>query len=406
MRGTGLLFVCLLVFSCDFSTGSTVEPVPTDLQDPSDLPEGEAPCLAYCGPKECGDDGCGGICGECQNGAVCQADGMCGPECTPQCQGKTCGDNGCGGFCGLCPEGWQCLSGACCMPDCAGKGCGDDGCGGSCGQCQPGQICAQDTCCAPDCAGKKCGPDGCGGSCGACTPLQVCQGGNCACAPNCQGKQCGDDGCGGSCGTCSSGTCTGGHCNCVPDCTGKSCGDDGCGGFCGFCWPECTCQAGLCQGTVGNFQVPCNSTVIDPVSGLTWEMGTNLSVAFATAKTYCDELTLGGHDDWRLPTIDELRTLISGCPATMTGGACAIHDNCHDASCISSACNGCPAGQGPGENGLYLAAGLTTTLDTHYWSATTLTLPETPAFVVEFNTGKIGNAVTTVTWKAVRCVRK
>ena len=260
--------------------------------------------------------------------------------------------------------------------------------------------------CLPSCTGKECGPDGCGGSCGACTPLQVCQGGNCACAPNCQGKQCGDDGCGGSCGTCSSGTCTGGHCNCVPDCTGKSCGDDGCGGFCGFCWPECTCQAGLCQGTVGNFQVPCNSTVIDPVSGLTWEMGTNLSVAFATAKTYCDELTLGGHDDWRLPTIDELRTLISGCPATMTGGACAIHDNCHDASCISSACNGCPAGQGPGENGLYLAAGLTTTLDTHYWSATTLTLPETPAFVVEFNTGKIGNAVTTVTWKAVRCVRK
>ncbi len=156
---------------------------------------------------------------------------------------------------------------------------------------------------------------------------------------------------------------------------------------------------------VGSFQVPCNSTVIDPKSGLTWEMGTNLSVAFATAQTYCANLDLGGHTDWRLPSIDELRTLIAGCPSTMTGGSCPIHDSCTSSACITGDCSGCPAGAGPGQNGLYLAPGLETTLDTHYWSSTTLPLSENPAFVVEFNTGKVGIAVTTVTWKAVRCTR-
>lgn len=28
------------------------------------------------------------------------------------------------------------------------------------------------------------------------------------------------------------------------------------------------------------------------------------------AKTYCDNLALGGHDDWRLPTINELETIV------------------------------------------------------------------------------------------------
>ncbi|MBQ4438093.1 DUF1566 domain-containing protein [bacterium] len=51
--------------------------------------------------------------------------------------------------------------------------------------------------------------------------------------------------------------------------------------------------------------------------------------AFNNAAAYCENLTEGGYTDWKLPTIDELRTLIRNCPETETGGACSL-DNIPD----------------------------------------------------------------------------
>ncbi|GMV40580.1 MAG: hypothetical protein AMXMBFR64_22960 [Myxococcales bacterium] len=144
-----------------------------------------------------------------------------GGGCTPVCAGKQCGSDGCGGVCGTCGAGQDCVSGTCqggCAPSCAGKVCGPDGCGGSCGDCAPGQTCNLGACaggCVPDCAGKVCGPDGCGATCGTCAAGQACSGGQCSgtCAPDCAGKTCGADGCGGSCGLCGAGQeCIGGGC--------------------------------------------------------------------------------------------------------------------------------------------------------------------------------------------------
>ena len=85
----------------------------------------------------CGDDGCGGWCGDCVD------------RCVPDCS-SGCGDDGCGGWCGDCADR--------CVPDCS-WGCGDDGCGGWCGDCADS--------CVPDCS-WGCGDDGCGGWCGEC----------------------------------------------------------------------------------------------------------------------------------------------------------------------------------------------------------------------------------------------
>jgi len=143
-------------------------------------------CQKQCAGKECGPDGCGGECGQCQAGQKCDATGLC-KGCTPSCAGKQCGPDGCGGSCGDCPAGQSCnASGtACeCVKQCAGKQCGPDGCGGECGQCAPGMDCGPaGICklkpCEPDCAGKECGPDGCGGACGACQPPKTCVYGQC-----------------------------------------------------------------------------------------------------------------------------------------------------------------------------------------------------------------------------------
>ena len=103
--------------------------------------------------------------------------------CYPECFAKQCGDDGCGGVCGFCPEAFPfCFepSGVCsnCLPDCEGLLCGPDGCGGSCGSCGLGAVCESGACvCAPDCPDEACGaPDGCGGVCPACPAEDVLSG--------------------------------------------------------------------------------------------------------------------------------------------------------------------------------------------------------------------------------------
>ncbi|HJP38622.1 MAG TPA: DUF1566 domain-containing protein [Gammaproteobacteria bacterium] len=50
----------------------------------------------------------------------------------------------------------------------------------------------------------------------------------------------------------------------------------------------------------------------------------NQGVTSFDAIRYCAELVTRGHDDWRAPTIDELRTIIRGAPRSRAGGACKV----------------------------------------------------------------------------------
>lgn len=91
-------------------------------------------CLPSCDGKACGSNGCGGSCGTCNvpnwvcedgkcicpgpscqdtcclAGEVCTTNGKC---CLPNCSGKECGSDGCGGECGECPDGTMCNGGEC-----------------------------------------------------------------------------------------------------------------------------------------------------------------------------------------------------------------------------------------------------------------------------------------------------
>ena len=69
-----------------------------------------------------------------------------------------------------------------------------------------------------------------------------------------------------------------------------------------------------------------NFPYTDPSTGLTWSSVSSNEMDWETAKRYCEDLTEGGDSGWRLPTIDDLRTLIQNCSKTETSGSCALSD--------------------------------------------------------------------------------
>jgi hypothetical protein len=55
-----------------------------------------------------------------------------------------------------------------------------------------------------------------------------------------------------------------------------------------------------------------NGTITDNVTGLTWQKeDDNIERAWDNANTYCDDLTLGGYSDWRLPSDMELMSIVN-----------------------------------------------------------------------------------------------
>ena len=110
-------------------------------------------------------------------------DGQGDDACSPECDVKECGDDGCGGLCGACVGQDACIAGACiCQPQCQDKNCGADGCDGSCGASVGEQTgCVDGLCaCIPACDDGQCGEDGCGGLCPLCTVGSLCEQGYCA----------------------------------------------------------------------------------------------------------------------------------------------------------------------------------------------------------------------------------
>lgn len=52
-----------------------------------------------------------------------------------------------------------------------------------------------------------------------------------------------------------------------------------------------------------------NGTVTDGLTGLVWAKAPADDMAWQDALKYCEDLRLAGHEDWRLPTVEELRSL-------------------------------------------------------------------------------------------------
>ena len=62
------------------------------------------------------------------------------------------------------------------------------------------------------------------------------------------------------------------------------------------------------------------------IGDLTWSSKADKWMNWHDAVAYCKNLNEGRHNDWRLPNIDELRTLIQNHPGTQSGGSCQISE--------------------------------------------------------------------------------
>jgi len=182
--------------------------------------------------------------------------------------------------------------------------------------------------------------------------------------------------------------------------TGQSCArtDD--------CQPGLQCIGQVCVGADGDaLGADGEGTVVDttpgppvgawtdPLSGLTWQVTPKDEyLNFADATDFCDALVLGGLDDWRLPTISELRTLLRSCPATQPGGSCNVDDNgCLDRDCWDNSCGGCLGYLGPSVNGMYLPDEVDASkLQSWFWSSTlTSDLEDSYVWGINFNKGTV-----------------
>ena len=187
---------------------------------------------------------------------------------------------------------------------------------------------------------------------------------------------------------------------CEPNCAGKECGSDGCVGSCGSCGVGMTCVDGTCQeGTTTSDQV-----WVDSATGYVWQRAdAPNNMDWATAKSYCSDNQAGlPGTGWHLPTIGELRSLIRGCPDTMTGGACGVTDDCLSSSCWSGSCEGCSYQDGPA-GGCYWDSNLQGDCG-WFWSSSPYEDNPGIAWNVYFGYGYVGNDLVNFD-RGVRCVR-
>jgi hypothetical protein len=131
----------------------------------------------------------------------------------------------------------------------------------------------------------------------------------------------------------------------------------------------------------------------DAQSGLCWQdpPDCSLSRRAEEASMWCDFATIAGRDDWRLPTIDELRTLLragdaemyphcyASCSENLPDGRCPVSDpGCLEESCKPvEDCGCCPAGDGPGKRGCYWNEALHGSCDSYLSRSPVGAIPET-----------------------------
>ena len=135
----------------------------------------------------------------------------------------------------------------------------------------------------------------------------------------------------------------------------------------------------------GHFQECSDPSCTDSGNGLIWSGKTTATYSWSDSKNYCENQGNG----WRLPTIDELRTLVLNCAETATNGACNVKEGCLNDSSDCYSATYCVSKNCPTRNdGSYSRLG-----DTGYlWSSSEMEGNANRAWYINFKFAAIGSS--------------
>ena len=210
-------------------------------------------------------------------------------------------------------------------------------------------------------------------------------------------------------------------CTSISNSTGV-CTVNGTGYTCG-CQSGYTWNGGSCQSNGGSSLPECSKTsgtpCYDSTSHLTWSKMSSSYMTYSAATTFCQGSKMngyGGFTDWRLPTIDELKTLLTSatggtprsanCAVSETNGClawdgCWTCSTCTEQGTASTSSNTCSNWGRSYDDGRFSKLGDSTYL----WSSSLLSDSSSLAWLVDFNDGNVSTYSIDNYYYYVRCVR-
>jgi len=120
-----------------------------------------------------------------------------------------------------------------------------------------------------------------------------------------------------------------------------------------FCFIAVGCSGKVKDNTSEHFHDGGDGTVTDLITGFIWQKS-YVKKNWETANTYCEGLDYANHQDWRLPSIEELKTIVVSTKSTVMIDLIAFPD----------------------------------TKPSLYWSATTFASNPHNAMIVDFSNGE------------------
>ena len=220
------------------------------------------------------------------------------------------------------------------------------------------------------------------------------------CINPCENNPCGDAACTAKdhdkyiCDLCNPNPCGNGTCSVAENSNKYECKCDA-GNFFDYDYSQCIPMSEMAECSTAD-KTPCK----DSVNGLIWSDKTGGPLSYSDSVSACSNLARGGFTDWRIPNIDELRSLLN-CSNTGTDGVCQVSAA---TGCLSE--TNCWSEDTCGTCGATSASTISKFGDSEAFWSSSVNSDGTGKWLVDFSVGKVAVSNNHYNYNTyVRCVR-